>query len=238
MPSFYTIYMQWVQNSNTPCQQTVHVCGYAGGMQNNWLITQLINRTIDARRIRLSQVSIMIELELRDCDVMLNCQRTFSTHVYETSTEDNTAAGNTNNYRRVKRVSPVDTSGNKVNITVDVNFNTNHSSFYFAIQDETSCMVVTRIIVYYHVCPDETSEMIIHPQTVAPPISRASIPQLISATCVDNASPIPLGGQRPTVKCNEGGVWSQIPGLGCVCDLGYVSSFDKEYCVGKYFEFM
>ena len=138
--------MQWIQNSNTPCRQFVQVCGFVAGPQNNWLITQLINRTVNGTR--LSQLSVMIEFELRDCDISLNCQRTFNTHIYEISLVNATAARNNNNYRQVQRVSPSSTTGARENVTITVNFNTNNSSFYFAIQDKTTCIVVTRLLVF------------------------------------------------------------------------------------------
>lgn len=78
--------MQWIQNSNAPCQQTVHVCGFDSGPQNNWLITQLINRTVNG--MKLSQVSVTIEFEQLNCDHTLRCQRTFNTHIFETSSKD------------------------------------------------------------------------------------------------------------------------------------------------------
>ena len=135
--------MQWIQNSNSVCEQLVNVCGFSAGPQNNWLITQLINRTVNG--MRLPQVSVMIELEQQGCDITLNCQRTFNTHVYETSSVDPLGARNLNNYRQVQRVSPDNTTGIRLNKTININFNTDHSSFYFAIQDETSCLAITLI---------------------------------------------------------------------------------------------
>ena len=134
------------------------MCGFSAGPQNNWLITQLINRTVNGTR--LPQVSVLIEFELQGCDTTLNCQRTFNTHIYETSTENATAARNINNYRQVQRVSPSDTNGVRVNETVTVNLNTDHSSFYFAIEDETSCIVITRLIVFYRVCSSQTISLV------------------------------------------------------------------------------
>ena len=72
---------------------TVQVCGFRAGPQNNWLITQLINSTI-INRTRLPQVSVMIEFEQRDCDITLNCQQTFNTHIYETSSESSAGRRN------------------------------------------------------------------------------------------------------------------------------------------------
>ena len=78
-------------------KNNVQVCGFRAGPQDNWLITQLINRTVNG--IRLPQVSVMIEFELRDCDVTLNCLRSFNTHIYETSAENSAAARSIINYR-------------------------------------------------------------------------------------------------------------------------------------------
>ena len=228
---------QWTQQSNTPCQQSVQVCGFSAGPQDNWLITQLINRTVNGTR--LPQISVMIEFELRGCDVTLNCQRTFNTHVFETSSENATRARNTTNYRQVKRVSPDITTGARVNETIDLNFNiTNCSSFYFAIQDETSCMVITRLMVFYHICPKEIADLVIRPETIAPPISRGSSLFQIIAKCVANASPImAMSGLNvipgPKVKCTERGLWYSLAELGCKCNHGYLPSVNRQTCKGK-----
>ena len=221
--------MQWIQLSNTPCQQTVRVCGFSAGPQNNWLITQLINRTVNGTR--LPQVSVTIEFELRNCDVTLNCQRTFNTHVYETSSVDSTGARNLNNYRQVRRVSPADTTGARVNETITIDFNTNHSSFYFAIQDETSCIAVTRLLIFYNICPSQTINLIYFPETIAP--VSGGPPITITARCVENAQT--QDGSAPNLICSSGGIWTVL-GSGCQCATGYreengtcVSSRKLEY---------
>ena len=211
----YLCHMQWIQNSNNPCRQTVQVCGFSAGAQNNWLITQLINRTVNGTR--LSQVSVMIEFEQRDCDVTLGCQRTFNTHVYERSSENTAASKTISNYRQVQRVSLDDTytSGNRVNETVTIDFasTSQETSFYFAVQDETSCIVITRMIVFYQVCPQKTSDLIHYPETIAP---TSAAPTPVVASCVENAAT--ENGRSPiTVFCSSGGVWSTQSDRGCVC---------------------
>ena len=227
--------MQWIQQSNTPCQQSVQVCAFStrAGPQDNWLITQLINRTVNG--IRLPQVSVAIEFEQRGCDVPLNCTQIFSTHVYETSTSTRGAARNVNNYQQVQRVSPVDTSDSSINNkTITINFNTNHSSFYFAIQDETTCMVITRLIVFYTVCPAQTDNLIHYPETIIPPCSLCQdlshIP--VVATCIENAQP--ENGLVPLVACSADGTWEDSvpwPGVGCQCIRGYFR--DSKTCKCK-----
>ena len=155
---------------------------------------------------------------MRDCDVTLNCQRTFNTHIYETSTENITAARSINNFRQVQRVSPDVTTGARVNETVVVNFNTNHSSFYFAIQDETTCIVITRLIAFYHVCPRQTINLLTHvPETIAPAIG--SSPITVSGYCIENA--LTEDGNFPKLICSQGGIWTLL-GSGCRCAPGDV----------------
>ena len=200
--------MQWIQQSSSPCQQSVQVCGFHAGPQNNWLITQLINRTVNGTR--LPQVSVTIEFEMHHCDITLNCQRTFNTHIYETSTENASAARNINNYGQVQRVSPDVADGSRVNETITINFYTSHSAFYFAIQDETSCLIITRMIVFYHICPQQTVNLINYPETFAPPFNVLQTSFiLVTVYCVENSEP--QNGRALLLICSVSGIWSLIP---------------------------
>ena len=221
--------IQWIQQSNSPCQSTVQVCGFRAGPQDNWLITQLINRTVNGTR--LPQVSVMIEFELRDCDATLKCLRTFNTHIYEISAENSAAARSIMNYRQVRRVSPDVTTGARVNETVMIDFNTENSSFYFAIQDETSCIIITRLILFYYICPQQSADLIIYPETLAPPGNQAAIPLVsVTASCVASAEP--ENGVAPILSCLSGGIWGLVSTTGCKCIAG---SFQlNETCERKY----
>ena len=168
---------------------------------------------------------MLIEFELQGCDITLNCQRTFNTHVYETSSVDSAAARNTNNYRQVERVSPSNTGGSRVNETVTINFNTDSSSFYFAIQDETTCIVVTRVIVFSTVCPAQAVDMISYPLTVAPLTGITTI----STSCVENAEPV---GADPKVVCSTDGSWNALTSQ-CRCRPGAFSVSGA--CIRKYY---
>ena len=168
---------------------------------------------------------MLIEFELQGCDITLNCQRTFNTHVYETSSVDSAAARNTNNYRQVERVSPSNTGGSRVNETVDIDFNTDSSSFYFAIQDETSCIIVTQVIVFYTVCPAQAVDMIRYPLTVAPLTGIITI----STSCVENAESV---GAAPKVACSVDGSWN-VPVSQCRCRPGAFNVSGA--CIRKYY---
>ena len=135
-------------------------------------------------------------------------------------------------YRQVKQISSNITTGARVNETIDLNFYTNHSSFYFAIRDETTCIVITRLVVFYIVCHAQTDNLIRYPETMASSQSsfREDIPQ-ISASCVENAQP--ENGVAPVISgCSVGGIWgSVIQGAGCQCLPGYLG--ENETCSRK-----
>ena len=120
-------YLQWIQESNTPCQQSVQVCWFPLGPQNNWLITQLINRTVNGTK--LPQISVTMEYEIQDCNMTLSCQRTFNAHIYETSIENADAAKNISNYQQVRKISLVKITSKKEKC--DYCFYTQHGSFIF-----------------------------------------------------------------------------------------------------------
>ena len=174
---------------------------------------------------RLPQVSVTIEFDLQNCDITLNCQRTFNTHIYETSSENGTAARNISNYRQVQRVSSSDTTGTRMNETVVANFNSNHSSFYFAIQDENSCLVVTRLLVFYHVCPASS----LNDPTRIPETIAAGISSVVQGYCVENAQTRNYNYYF-SLLCVSGGAWFPPVGGQCHCLPAYAYDKENEKC--------
>ena len=195
------------------------MCGFPAGPQSNWLLTQLINRTVDGAL--LSQVNVQIEFELQNCDITLNCQRTFNTHVYETSLANDAVRRNLRNYRQVRRVSPDITTGARVNETVVVTFQTNEPLFYFAVEDETTCIVITRMIVFYNVCPNQTIDVVSAPETITPAIGFTEV----EGSCASNAET--EDGNAPRLICSSEGTWTVL-GSGCRCAPG--SGFENGRC--------
>jgi len=219
----------WVQNTNIACRQIVFACGFEAGSQDNWMITQHISRMVGGTA--LPQVTVQVDFQLNSCMEENNCGRTFSIHKYETSTINATAARNLNNYEFVPpRISPSDGSGDaRENMSVQVDFDTAATGFYLGIRDETSCVFVHRVLVFYYVCPAETSDLITRPERIAPFIGN-SAPLLVDGQCVENSSP--ENGMRPRLTCSQNGVWGGIDGAGCVCDTGFQRSLDGRSCVG------
>ena len=167
---------------------------------------------------------------MNTCNIQNNCRRAFAIHKYETSTINTTAARNLSNYENVDQIVPRDGSGNvRENGSVNINFATEATGFYLGIQDETSCIVIHRVLVFYYVCPAVTSDLITHPETIAP-IIGASTPVQVVGNCV--ASARPQSGATPYLTCSQKGVWTVNIGAGCVCNAGFQSSSDGHSCVG------
>ena len=217
--------LQWDQASSSNCRVTVTVCGFTAGRQDNWIITQHISRMVNGTALR--QVTVQVDFIMNTCDIQNNCRRSFAIHKYETSTINTTAARNLSNYEFVDQIVPRDGSGSvRENGSVEINFATEATGFYLGIQDDTSCLIIHRVLVFYYVCPAVTSDLITRPETIAP-ISGAS---QVVGQCVENARPESGTGSR--FVCSQNGIWSLNIGTGCVCDTGFQSSSNNRSCVG------
>ena len=76
------------------------------------------------------------------------------------------------------------------------------------------------MIVFYYVCPQQTADLILYPETIAPPENQAGIPLVsVTANCVANAEP--ENGQAPLLSCLSRGIWSLVPAAGCRCVTGH-----------------
>ena len=195
------------------------------------MITQHINRMVGGTA--LPQVTVQVDFQLISCTQMNNCGRTFAIHKYETSTINATAARNLDNYEFVPpRITPTDGSGDvRENSSVQIDFSTEETGFYLGIRDETSCVVVHRVLAFYYVCPAETLDLITRPEVIAPFIGNSS-PIVVNGQCVENSSPENGIGARLT--CSQNGVWGGLDGAGCVCDTGFQRSLDGRSCVGMF----
>ena len=178
----------------------------------------------------LQQVTVQVDFIMNTCDIENNCRRSFTIHKYETSTINTTAARNLSNYELAGQIVPTDGSGSvRENGSVNINFDTEATGFYLGIRDVSSCIVIHRVLVFYYVCPAETSDLITRPETIAP-IIGASTPVQVVGQCVEGTRP--ENGVQPGLTCSQNGVWSVNIGAGCVCSSGFQSSSDGRSCVG------
>ena len=151
---------QWFQPRLLPCNGSVSVCGCSEGIQENWLITQHINTVLPGGE-RLRRVTAQFEGTLNGCDITRQCRQSFEVYKWLTSTIDRSAAANTDNYIRVDRLSPDFTSGIMSFVEyLDIELD----GLYLAVVDRSTCIELTRLLVFYYVCPEETSELISRPE--------------------------------------------------------------------------
>ena len=202
---------QWGQLTGSICQQSVLVCGFDVGPQNNWLITQHISRNLSDGQL-LDYVSVQVEYELNGCDVSRQCRQSFDVYRWDTSDINLAPARDISNYMFVERISPEDTSGTaRVNATLTIDLTSViETGLYLALVDLSTCIIVHRLLVFYYVCPAETSNLITRPETIAP---ESAIP----GQCAENSSP--TISDQPLVSCTDMGTWDTI--IGCACDPGF-----------------
>ena len=214
----FSFTFQWFQQGLATCNGSVTVCGFSEGLQENWLITQHINTVLPGGE-RLRKVTAQFEGTLNGCDISRQCRLSFEVHKWLTSTIDSSAAANTDNYVRVDRVSPDVSDGIMAFVEyVDIDLDA-EDGFYLAVVDRSTCIILTRLLVFYYVCPEETSEFISRPEALGSQVS-------VTGECVENSST--MSGTAPVLSCSDTGEWQVI--IPCLCNPGYEKSQDQ--CTG------
>ena len=194
------------------------MCGFSEGLQENWLITQHIN-TVLPRGERLRRVTAQFEGTFNGCDISRQCRQSFEVYKWLTSTIDRSAAANTDNYISINRVSP-DVSDGIMSFVEDLDIDLDaEDGFYLGVVDRHTCIDLTRLLVFYYVCPEETSELISRPEVLGSQVS-------VTGECVENSST--MSGAAPVLSCSEMGEWQVI--IPCLCNPGYKKSQDQ--CTG------
>ena len=198
------------------------MCGFDQGPQENWLITQHISRELAGGQ-RLQKVTAQFDITFNGCDISRQCRQTFDVYKWQTSTTDSVGTRNTSNYDRVDRVSPqiADGFGSSTE-SLDIDLDA-ESGFYLAVVDLSTCITINRILVFYYVCPAETSQLITRPEVI--PADGSGI----DGECVENSSP-QSGLKNPVLSCGDEGQWQVL--IPCHCNPGYELADGQEQCSG------
>ena len=188
--------MQWAETVAFGCLHQLEVCGFTVPDQDNWLITQHINRTLPDG-FKLEQVSVTVEFSFVGCTGS-ECAASFSVYKYDTSVIDPAAARIVSNYGNtpVERVVPLDQAGlGRQNKTFEIDFEANdqETGFYLAIRDENSCISIHRVLVFYYVCPGEARHTVQFQEKLAPPVGGTAV--AADAECIPRASPSSPSGE-------------------------------------------
>ena len=150
------------------------------------------------------------------------CRQSYDVYIWQTSTINRTAARNTDNYMFIEHISPDNTDGfgSSTNL-VEINLNS-EDGFYLAVVDFSTCLAINRILVFYYVCPEETSQLISLPETIE---SLEGSATSVNGECVENSST--ESGTSPIVQCGNMGQWQVF--VPCLCNPGYEL---KDQCTG------
>ena len=231
MQVYTTLSFKWTQQITVACAGTVTVCGFSVGAQENWLITQHIHTVLPGGGgERLRKVTVQFEGTLNGCDISRQCRQSFDVYKWQTSTINRTAAANTTSYVPVGRISPSFNDGHMSFITTqDIQLNADEDGFYLAVVDLSTCITLTRIFIFYTVCPGNTRELIIKPEAVDSE-SIEGTPSVVGE-CAENSSPEP-GAADPLLVCGAGGQWQVI--VPCLCNPGYQLDISQNRCTGDY----
>ena len=197
-----------------------------GGTQNNWLITQHIDTTVNG--VALSQVVVRVNFSLNGCvsGGSGSCQQSFQLLIYETPNINSSSSLITTNYVSSFTNSRVAVESNPTGTIVETTYVPvplgGSGGMYLAAQDTGTCVSITGLTVFYYVCPQQVFGFISYPQTVA---SNGLITQLV---CAPGASVV---SQQPQASCATGnlGVWGP-PFGSCSCSPGYTNMSQTCQC--------
>ena len=108
------------------------------------------------------------------------------------------------------------------------------TGLYLAILATSSqkCVAISRLAVFYYVCPEQERNLVKYPEIIAP-ASSDELSKMAEATCVDNA--VPASSPPPEIlKCMFKGVWTST-NVSCECEKGFFvpSQSSRPFCQGK-----
>eukprot|EP00731_Ephydatia_muelleri_P014459 Em0008g179a len=204
----------WAPAGDTSCRQVTYSCSYNLATQNNWLITQHINTTVNGKA--LSQVVVRVNFSLNGCPTGGSCQQSFLLQMYQTRNVDPSGSINLTNYAPFSgsRVTVGSNPSGTVVETQDVTVQLGASGgLYLAAQDTGTCVSITRLTVLYYVCPQQVVNFISYPMTLADG-------GIIQLACVSGAGLV--GVQTLLTTCGSQGVWGAPTGV-CSCNPGYTN---------------
>ena len=229
------MYFQWQQSAGT-CQFQIKVCGFRqpGDRQDNWLFTQHISKSFANTNNYSVEILVDITYALQSCRSNRNppCNTRFKLYRYINNSQQLPSTSgfgfmNKTNYESFGTVSPAAT-GARYTETHHFTLNSNETSFYIAIEDTGTCVIISRLLVYRHNCKSMQIGLVKYPETAAP----VSGSRNINITCVPNAGNVVNADVcgSPPVPCDSDGEWGpQNPR--CECRGGYEDRVTE--CRGK-----
>ena len=229
----YTLCMvrlQWNQVIGGVCSWSLYTCTDFAGTQNNWLFSQYISY------LGAKEVFFNVTYRFDDCRDIDDCENDFVTlYRYDANSRvSETLQTDKNNYKPFfgdetsSRLQQPPPPTSIVRETRDM-IRPKNNGFYLGIRDSGTCGSVSRIILYYTVCKERQTELVVYPEFATPPQNGPD--EIFDARCVDNAHNV-TSLQVTAFSRNSSCRDVITGGARCECNAGYQISTDRRSCIG------
>ena len=145
-----------------------------------------------------------------------SCVDDLSLYVWETPTQNNLLAADTRNYQFVANISVGET-------VIEVS-PLSQSGFYLGMRDNGTCVIVSRVLVYYEPVCEAGSEGLVRVD------QNTSAGNTLQGHCVENSVSTSDPGP-PLLECRESGRWRVVSG--CQCSAHYFLDHSRDLCLGE-----
>lgn len=178
------------------------ICSVDRGTQNNFLVTQFINKSTTA-----SEVGVVVDFIPGTCptgssDTGSACPSQFSLHIYNVAMEDPSGSRSLSSYNTI---TDHVLTGNESTVTAPM------EGFYLAFKDTGACAVITRVRVTYTRCPMNTNRFAQYVE--------ADSGQNVTGTCVSDSTLV--GSSSLIAECHLNSDYDFSNAGGCECNAGY-----------------
>ena len=231
----YTLYvyvLQWVdkEQSTNSCLHELAVCGYLHRFQNNWMITQYINIS------KLGITELVLNVSYYSSENCTgNCTEFLSIKTYEIYFPDEEGRRIPNKYSANPTVQlHIQPGTNEQFTSLLIPISGTSRGLYLAVVDSHpgACVTITRMVLFYYVCPEQELNLIVYPEIIAPTSMNANSSSQVSPACLENAV---FASQNQLVECNFQGKWDSNNAI-CECREGYfleTSTTSSSQGIGK-----
>ena len=209
--------LQWIdrEQSNTTCLHQLTVCDYLNGSQNNWMVTQYINIS----KLGVTELVLNVTFNnVQNCTG--NCSEFLEIRTYETDFPDERNRSIPNRYLNNLAVQlRIQPGTNEQFTSLLISINDSSRGLYLAVVDPPpgTCVTITRMVLFYYVCPEQELNLVMYLETIAPTSMNANSSSQVSAACLENAV---FASQIQSVECEFQGKWDSN-NVSCECRGGY-----------------
>ena len=222
----YNYFLQWQHNIGGICSWSLQSCGYIQGPQDNWVFTQFISKNTSASIDYEVKVCLNVTYRILGCRKPQCIPQIAVFRKIANGKMNESVVTDKSNYISTffKKFSRGNT-GRKTG-SACFTLSPQERGFYLAVQDNSSCIFLSHMVVYRNECQEKREGLVLYPTFASP--DEGSRP--VIAQCVENAERVPSSSLA--VSCQSNGTWVGTPE--CRCKAGYreVIVNKRTRCIG------